>query len=209
MVEEHQGRNLGSSSVTYLRIALQLSTILCDCKAEIILRPLKYLSNVDCFQAPTLSLFLQPTKNSEVTNVDHIIDSVSTNTILHYLQKLRREDLKKVAKRAFSMLVHERKSKKNQEVEVGEVRVALIEDDDTKRIIYPLGVIVEMFMGKDGASIVAKVRTSNGILKRPVQRIYPSEPRKLADENIPRVKIYIVYAYFLICSFNVQLKGFI
>lgn len=59
MVGEHQGRNLGSSLVTYLRIALQLSTILCDCKAEIILRPLTYLSNVDdCFQAPTLSLFL-------------------------------------------------------------------------------------------------------------------------------------------------------
>lgn len=65
-------------------------------------------------------------------------------------------------------------------------------------------------MGKDGDSRVATIRTSNGILKRPVPRIYPSEPRTLADENIPRVKkIYKVYAYFLICSFNVQLKGFI
>lgn len=84
------------------------------------------------------------------------------------------------------MLVHERKSKKNQELEVGEV--VLIEDDDTKIIRWPLGVLVEMFMGKDGVSRVAKVRTSNGILKRPVQRIYPSEPRTLADENIPTVK---------------------
>lgn len=73
MVEEHQGRNLGSSLVTYLRIALQLRTILCDCKPKIILRPLTYLSNVDdCFQAPTLSLFLQPTTNSDVTDVDQI-----------------------------------------------------------------------------------------------------------------------------------------
>lgn len=102
MLEEHQGRNLGSSLVTYLRIALRLSTILCDCKAKIILTPLTYLSNVDdCFQAPTLSLFLQPTANSEVTDVDQIIDSVSPNKILHYLQKLRREDLEKVWKRAF------------------------------------------------------------------------------------------------------------
>lgn len=38
------------------------------------------------------------------------------------------------------MLVHERKSKKNQELEVGEV--VLIEDDDTKRIRWPLGVLV-------------------------------------------------------------------
>lgn len=44
------------------------------------------------------------------------------------------------------MLVHERKSKKNQELEVGEV--VLIEDDDTKRIRWPLGVLVAMFMGK-------------------------------------------------------------
>lgn len=88
MLEEHQGRNLGSSLVTYLRIALQLPTILCDCKAKIILRPLTYLSNVDdCFQAPTLTLFMQPTTNSEVTDVDHINDSVSPNTVLHYLQK--------------------------------------------------------------------------------------------------------------------------
>lgn len=89
------------------------------------------------------------------------------------------------------MLVHERKSKKNQELEVGEE--VLIEDDDTKRIRWPLGVIVEMFMGKDGVSIVAKVRTSNGILKIPVQRIYPLESRTLADENIPRVKKYIKF----------------
>lgn len=67
-----------------------------------------------------------------------------------------------------------------------------------------------MFMGKDGVSRVAKVRTSNGILKRPVQRIYPSEPRTLADENIPTVKkyVYIVYAYFLICIFKVAFKYF-
>lgn len=128
MLEEHEGRNLGSSLVTYLRIALQLSTILCDFKAKIILIPLTYLSNVDdCFQAPTLSLFMQPTTNSEVTDVDQIIDSVRPNKILHYLQKLRGEDLEKVWKRA------ERKSKKNQELEVGEV--VLIEDDDTKRIM--------------------------------------------------------------------------
>lgn len=81
------------------------------------------------------------------------------------------------------LYIHERKSKKNQELEVGEV--VLIEDHDTKRIRWPLGVLVEMFMGKDGVSRVAKVRTSNGILKRPVQRTYPSEPRTLANENIP------------------------
>lgn len=58
------------------------------------------------------------------------------------------------------MLVHERKSKNNQKLEVGEV--VLIEDDDAKRVRWPLGVVVEMFMGKDGVSRVAKVMTSNG-----------------------------------------------
>lgn len=138
------------------------------------------------FKLQLFLYFCNRLKNSEVTNVDHIIDSVSPNTILHYLQKLRRDDLEKVWKRAFFHACTWKKEQK--ESKSGGRGSSSQEDDDTKRIRWPLGVIVEMFMGKDGVSRVPKVRTSNGILKRPVQRIYPSELRTLADENIPRVK---------------------
>jgi hypothetical protein len=38
-----------------------------------------------------------------------------------------------------------------------------------------MGRIIELFPGKDGESRVAKVKTSTGVLIRPLQRLYPLE----------------------------------
>jgi len=53
--------------------------------------------------------------------------------------------------------------------------VVLIGSEDKKRFQWPLGIIVELFPGRDGAVRVARLKTKHGFLERPLQRLYPLE----------------------------------
>ena len=53
--------------------------------------------------------------------------------------------------------------------------VVLIREDNCPRLQWPLGVVEEMKRGRDGVVRTVKVRTKNGILLRPVQRIHNLE----------------------------------
>ncbi|CAG7712906.1 unnamed protein product [Allacma fusca] len=53
--------------------------------------------------------------------------------------------------------------------------IVLVGSDNTKRVNWPMARILEVFPGKDGMIRVAKVKTSNGELVRPIQRLYPFE----------------------------------
>lgn len=51
----------------------------------------------------------------------------------------------------------------------------MIGDDNRKRINWPLAKIEKLIEGRDGVIRVAVLKTKDGILKRPLQRIYPLE----------------------------------
>ena len=53
--------------------------------------------------------------------------------------------------------------------------VVLIRDDKTPRLHWPLGVVVELFPGKDGIVRSVNVKTSKGVICRPVQRLHNLE----------------------------------
>lgn len=48
-------------------------------------------------------------------------------------------------------------------------------DDIHKRIDWPLGRVIKVIPGRDGEIRVVKIKTENGELVRPVQRLYPLE----------------------------------
>ncbi|XP_054724268.1 uncharacterized protein LOC129234298 [Uloborus diversus] len=60
-----------------------------------------------------------------------------------------------------------------KEISVGEI--VLIGCEDTKRLNWPLGHVVELYPGRDGIQRIAKLRVANGYLVRPLQRLYPLE----------------------------------
>ncbi|KAF8770927.1 hypothetical protein HNY73_018403 [Argiope bruennichi] len=64
-------------------------------------------------------------------------------------------------------------TRKSDVLEVGDV--VLIGHDNIRRIDWPLGVILEVYPGKDGVPRVARIRTSHGERIRPFQRLYPLE----------------------------------
>ena len=47
----------------------------------------------------------------------------------------------------------------------------LIGDQNVKRISWPLAKVIKIFPGKDGKVRVVELKTKNGILLRPVQRL--------------------------------------
>ena len=82
-------------------------------------------------------------------------------------------------------LVHRSKNKKYRNLDIGEV--VLIECDNLKRLDWPLALVIEVLPDKDGTVRLAKVKTQNRILLRPVQRLYPLE---LTSKEDPIRKSY-------------------
>ena len=81
----------------------------------------------------------------------------------------------------FSQFVHLGHTQtSNAALKVGDI--VLIGCDNTKRISWPIGLIEELIEGKDGVKRLAKLRTANGCLLRPLQRLYPFE-LNLSNQN--------------------------
>lgn len=60
-----------------------------------------------------------------------------------------------------------------RKVKVGEV--VLIHQDSVKRQLWNWGIVVKLYSGADGRVRAADLRTANGVISRPVQRLYPME----------------------------------
>ncbi|GFR33183.1 DUF5641 domain-containing protein [Trichonephila clavata] len=53
--------------------------------------------------------------------------------------------------------------------------IVLIGSDNTKRLNWPLGQVIELFKDKDNIERVVRLRVANGEIIRPIQRIYALE----------------------------------
>ncbi|KAF2888908.1 hypothetical protein ILUMI_17265, partial [Ignelater luminosus] len=67
---------------------------------------------------------------------------------------------------------------------VGEI--VLVENDNQKRLDWPLAKIVETITGKDGEIRVVRLKTANGELVRSVQRIYQLEINSPIEQKITK-----------------------
>jgi len=64
--------------------------------------------------------------------------------------------------------------KSKRQPKVGEV--VMIHDEDSKRVLWKIGLVTEHIVGRDGKVRAVWLRTSNGsVLNRPIQRLYPLE----------------------------------
>ena len=53
--------------------------------------------------------------------------------------------------------------------------LVLIREDNFPRMCWPLGIIIETHPGRDGLVRPVKVRTSQGVVSRPIQLLYDLE----------------------------------
>ena len=177
MLKELLRRVLGKSTVNYE----ELNTILCDCEAVINSRPLTYLQDDPNDLVPlTPDMFIYSGGNSKAPDLDSV-DRSSLIKRVKYLQKLRENLRQRFRNEYLALLVH-KGIRRSDVLSVGDV--VLIGQDNIRRIDWPLGVILEVFPGKDGVPRVAKLRTFKGERIRPFQRIYPLEISARTDVDV-------------------------
>ena len=65
--------------------------------------------------------------------------------------------------------------------------IVLIKEDNVARLKWPLGVIVDVFPGKDGILRSVNVKTSQGIINRPIQRLHNLEISSFDSDTVAEI----------------------
>ncbi|GBN73237.1 hypothetical protein AVEN_155507-1 [Araneus ventricosus] len=162
----------------------ELCTVLCDAEGIINSRPLTYLSedNEDLV-ALTPAMFLQDVKEIGVPDIDQI-DAKRMNKRFFYRQKLC-QDLRKRFR--IEYLGHLREfSKICNESKIKEGDIVLIGDSNVKRINWPLGRVIKLYLGKDKKVRLVEIQTKSGSFLRPIQRLFPLEISQSEKSAVPR-----------------------
>uniref|UniRef100_A0A0A9WXX2 Chaperone protein ClpB n=1 Tax=Lygus hesperus TaxID=30085 RepID=A0A0A9WXX2_LYGHE len=178
-------KNLGRASLSYT----ELYTLICECEALINARPITYTSDTNDGPIPISPLmFLQEIRCNGVPDLEEI-DATSLDKRLRYRQTMKKELRDRFRSEYLSQLIFcEKKTRITREPVVGEVVLVCV--DNIKRLGWPLAVVVELMTGKDGKCRVVKLRTAEGILIRPVQRIYPLEVFSPEEDGMGDIPVH-------------------
>lgn len=172
-------RVLGRASLNYE----ELSTLLCECESVVNSRPLTYLSeDPQDLTALTPLMFLREQIEDRLPDCD-VIDKTSFSRKIRKLQTLREMLRKRFRSEYLGQLKLFCDGKVTRPVDIGEL--VLIGSDNTKRLEWPIGRVVDVLPGKDGQIRLVKVETIKGCLLRPLQRLFPLEcgrdPERLSE----------------------------
>ena len=119
-------------------------------------------------------MFLGDLRTVGVPDLDHL-DRVNLSNRFKHQQSLRETFRKRFREEYLSLFVQRPLKNKHlvRNLKVGDV--VLVGCDNKKRVEWPMGRIISTIPGRDNFIRVVKVKTKNGELTRPVQRVYPLE----------------------------------
>lgn len=118
-------------------------------------------------------MFLQKITETGVMNLDQI-DRIDLGRRFEYRQKVKDDIRQRIIAEYLGQLsgrIHQISS--DREVRVGEI--VLVGQENQKRLNWLLARVLEVILGRDGKVRVVKLKTANGELIRPVQRLFPLE----------------------------------
>jgi len=169
-------RMLGNEKLTFRA----LSNILIKVEAVINGRPLTTVTEDPEDLVPlTPAMFLHEIP----TSVTDDLDACGFQKVYEDRKKLIDEFKMRFRKEYLALLVQKGKG---SSINFQEGDVVLVGSDNRKRWEWPMAKVLELIPGKDGHVRVVKLKTSGGILTRPVQRIFPLEVS--AVKVIPSIK---------------------
>ncbi|GFS82668.1 macrophage mannose receptor 1 [Nephila pilipes] len=118
-------------------------------------------------------MFIQDIQTVGVPDLDNL-DNVNLTKRLRYQQRLRNNPRKRFREEYLSLLVLEQINEAgSKQVEVRDV--VLVGCDNKESLDWPMGLVIEIFPGKDNSVRVVRVKISKGELIRPVKRLYSLE----------------------------------
>ncbi|GFY72021.1 integrase catalytic domain-containing protein [Trichonephila inaurata madagascariensis] len=157
--------------------------LLCDIEAIINCRPLTYTSHeFEDRLRLTPSMLLQDTRVSGTADLD-ILDRNKLSLLVHqhFCQELREQIQSHFRKEYLEQLI-QRHGQKDCELKVG--GIVLVGCENLKRVNWPIACVQKLSTGRDGRVRVVKGKTRNGMLTRPVRKLYPLEVCSCTRDNI-------------------------
>ncbi|XP_064650937.1 uncharacterized protein LOC135502212 [Lineus longissimus] len=157
---------------------VELETTLCEIEACINCRPLTFVGDeVDCKRPLTPAHFLLGRNVGFQTVVDEQEFEVSTEHLseAELIRQRRLELFWTVWSKDYlhNLPFAINKFQAKGSLDVG--TVVLIREDNLVRMKWPLGVVTQLFPGRDGRVRSVELKTANGTLVRPVQRLHDLE----------------------------------
>ncbi|GFQ79530.1 DUF5641 domain-containing protein [Trichonephila clavata] len=151
-----------------------METLLCECESIVNGPPLTNIyDDPNELRVIKPSDFIQDIKGNETVDLD-IVDARHLRKLIRYLQNLRFQLRQRFQREYLAELMRNPQLPlKRHNLSPGDI--VLIGSDNTKRLNWPLGRVIELFEGKDNIKRVVRLRVANGEIIRPIQRIYPLE----------------------------------
>ena len=162
----------------------ELEASLIEIESVINARPLNYIGEGADDPLPiTPNQFLNNRRSTCATPEPavNLLAPTSTSAMLVELDKERREYVSHICSRFIEDYVmqldnFQTKGKPGQKIRVGEV--VLIHDENTKRLMWSTGLVLELRKSRDGLVRSVVLRSPNGnIINRAIQCLYPLEVR--------------------------------
>ncbi|KAG8188364.1 hypothetical protein JTE90_019271 [Oedothorax gibbosus] len=187
-----------------------MQTALCNCEDILNERPLTTVSSEATLAALRPADFTKEIKSSFVPDVKTQPDPNYLRRRIRYLQTVREASRVRFRQEYLGALCTRYKNKSFRPLKEGDV--VLIGDDNKKRVLWPLGLVIEARPGTDGIVRRVKLKTQQGELYRAAQRLYhlevsskedcsgtktlnsdiPSVPFETLNEDIPCVPLETV-----------------
>jgi len=164
----------------------KLRTCLVEVEATINGRPLTVVNeDPDDLTPLTPAMFLHELRYPAVSDRE-LLESSGFRKLLAN-KRIALEQIKiRFRKEYLALLINREKSRKNRVFQIGDV--VLVGSDDKKRLNWPMARIEELFKGKDGHVRVARVRTADGMLTRPIQWLFSMEISSPKDVPVQPVQ---------------------
>ena len=157
---------------------VELETTLCEVEACINCRPLTFVGDeIDSTRPLTPSHFLVGRNLGFQTVVDENEVEVSQEHLseIELIRQRRLELFWSVWSKDYLRNLPPVVNGFGKQGNVGVGSIVLIREDNIPRMKWPLGVITRVFPGKDGLVRSVEVKTVNGLLVRPIQRLHDLE----------------------------------
>ena len=173
-------KSIGSRCLT----RVELETTLLEVEACVNSRPLTFAGdNVDNTKPLTPSHFLIGRPAGLISQVNEDVGKVSRNTLTER-DLIRQNQLERFWSQWSQDYLRNLPPVIGRFKAQGQIRVGsvvLIREDNVTRLKWPMGVVTEVYPGKDGSIRSVQLKTKGGIFTRPIQRLHNLEVTEFVD----------------------------
>ena len=169
---------LGKALLTYT----EMSTLLTDIECTLNQRPLTYMGSDPKNPTPITPAHLALGRSLEELPTHRDDPTIKTTRRYRHLQSLLNQFWKRWSQEYVPTLITRKKWLQEKKVPVtGDV--VLITEENTSRPKWQIARVLDGIKGKDGLVRTFRLKTSKGIILRPVQRLHLLEPDETSPSN--------------------------